>query len=114
MENPLDHFYSDLQEPQQSCFLALRDIIIRFDDRIMPAWKYKLPFFTINGKNLCYLWMDKKTKFPYIGFLKGNQLDHPDLYQGDRKLVKLLYVNPGEDINVQSIHEILTQAVQLY
>ncbi len=43
----LQNFYLEKQEPQKSCFYALRDIITEFDESITEHWKYKLPFFIL-------------------------------------------------------------------
>ena len=79
MENELENFYLKQSEPNQSCFLALRDIIIGFNLNITTDWKYKLPFFMYKGKMFCYLWKDKKTEVPYIGIVNGSDIDHPAL-----------------------------------
>lgn len=114
MLKELDQFYLNLNEPQRSCFEALRDIILSLDSEITPEWKYKLPFFYYRGKMFCYLWKDKKTKEPYIGIAKGNELDHPILEQGDRKRMKILRVDPNEDIPKSLIEEVLNSALSLY
>lgn len=111
---PLDQFYHNLDEPQQSCFMVLRDIILSLDDQITPEWKYKLPFFYFKGKMFCYLWKDKKTGFPYIGITKGEFLNHPSLVQGDRKKMKVLPINPNIDIPHALVVDILNEALRLY
>lgn len=111
---PLDQFYLNLEEPQKSCFMALRDIILSLDDAVTPEWKYKLPFFYYKGKMFCYLWKDKKTGFPYIGITKGEFLNHPSLILGDRKKMKVLPINPNEDIPHALVVEILHEAMGCY
>lgn len=111
MLSELENFYNSKDEPQQSCLLALRDIILRYNSTIEQTWKYKLPCFVIGKKIFCYIWVDKKTKRPYIGIANGIKIDHPALFQGDRKWVKLLYINPNEDIPQQIIHEIFDKAI---
>ena len=113
MENELDHFYLKQTEPNQSCFLALRDIILGYDTNITPAWKYKLPFFLYKGKMFCYLWQDKKTKIPYIGFVNSGHFEHPQLEIGNRKKMKTLSINPTKDIDLEVLIEILTLSKQV-
>lgn len=113
MHNELDNFYLKQTEPNRSCFIALRDIILAYDNHIAPDWKYKLPFFMYKGKMLCYLWKDKKTDCPYISFAKGQQVRHPLLESGNRKRFKIMSINPVQDIDIKSIHEILEQSIQL-
>jgi len=114
MLNEIDNFYLLSNEPNKSCFLALRDIILGLDKEIKPAWKYKVPFFIYKGKNLCYLWKDKKTSQPYIGIVAGNKIDHPALVQGNRTRMKILRIDPNEDLPVKTIIFILKKALTFY
>ncbi|MFY0602249.1 MAG: DUF1801 domain-containing protein [Cyclobacteriaceae bacterium] len=110
----LDDFYLNKDEPVKSCLLALRDIIFRYNDDFLPAWKYRLPCFIYQDSIFCYLWVDKKTQFPYIAIGKGVQIEHPALFKGDRTFVKLLYIDPEKDIPIDTIHEIFDMAMRLY
>ncbi len=114
MLSELDNFYLNLEEPQKGCFLALRDFILTLSQDITPEWKYKLPFFYFKGKMFCYLWMDKKTKEPYIGIAKANLLNFLYLEQGDRKRMKILRIPPNQDLPVREIKECLTEAMKFY
>jgi len=113
MENELDNFYLNQSEPNQSCFLALRDIIKSFNPNITADWKYKLPFFMYKGKMFCYLWKDKKTNIPYIGIVNGGGIDHPKLEAGNRKKMKTLTINPAKDIDIELVLEILNLSAKL-
>lgn len=114
MLEALMNFYQEKSEPQRSTFLALREIIMAFSSGITEEWKYKLPFFYFRGKPFCYLWKDKKTQFPYIGFVKSNLIEHPLLLQGTRKKMKILEINPNEDIPIEIIMEILERLSVFY
>ena len=85
MLSALEQFYLDLEEPNKSIMLALRQIITAYDDAISEHWKYRLPFFCFKGKMFCYLWRNKKTKEPYIGIWKGKSIDFPELIAGRTK-----------------------------
>lgn len=113
-ENELENFYWKQKEPNKSCFLALRDIILNLDNEITIAFKYKLPFFLYKGKMFCYLWQNNKTKEPYIGVVKGSDVEHPALIQGDREKMKILPINPNKDINIELIYQILKMAMKEY
>ncbi len=112
--NELDNFYNELQEPLQGCFFALRRIILSLDDEVKATWKYSCPFFTFRGKMFCYIWINKKTKHPYIGVVEGRRIDHPALEQGNRTRMKILSINPNEDIEIDTIQCILNQALDFY
>ncbi|MEZ4886430.1 MAG: DUF1801 domain-containing protein [Chitinophagales bacterium] len=114
MLKPIEEFYANLEEPTKSCFLALKSIILDLDVNITAAWKYRMPFFCYKQKMFCYLWTDKKTGEPYIGIVEGNRIEHRLLEQGNRSRMKILRVNPREDLEVELIEEILGQALELY
>jgi len=109
----IDKFYLEKEEPIKSCLLALRNIILSLDVNISTSWKYKVPFFSYKGKMFCYLWIDKKTKYPYIGIVEGHQINHFALEQGNRKRMKVIPVNPNEDFP-DYIEEILNVALGFY
>lgn len=110
----IDHFYLDKDEPLKSCLLTLKDIILDYNLEFEPVWKYRLPCFMYQNKIFCYLWVDRKSQHPYIAIGKGVKIDHPDLIQGNRTFVKLLMINPEEDIPIEKIHKIFDMAMKLY
>lgn len=111
MLSELDQFYLKQAEPYKSCLLGLRDIILSVDRNITPEWKYKLPFFYYKGKMLCYLWIHKKYKQPYIGFVDGNLLDDESLLKEERAKMKILLVNPDEDLPIEKINTLLMKVL---
>lgn len=110
----LDKYYFNTAEPNQSCLLALRGIILKQDKQVAETIKYGMPCFTYRKKMFCYLWTDKKTDEPYILFVEGKYLNHPDLEKGDRKRMKILRINPSEDLPKDTINELLDEALNLY
>ncbi len=113
MEDKITQFYLDREEPLRSALLGLRDIIMDLDPTIQTAWKYGSPFFMYEGKNLCYLWIDKHTHHPYIGLIDGGLIEHPLLERGDRKRMKILPINPEKDFPIEAIQEIFAEAMIL-
>lgn len=112
MLSELDQFYLKHDEPLQSCLLGLRDIILSVDRSITPEWKYKLPFFYYRGKMLCYLWFHKKYKQPYIGFVNGHLLNDRDLLVEKRAKMKILLIDPNQDLPFEKIELLLTTAIE--
>jgi hypothetical protein len=106
-----DQYYLSVEEPCQGCLLALRDIILGMDTRITETKKYGAPCFLLDKRIMCYLWIDKKTRHPYILLNNGNALQHPALERGDRKRMKILPINPNEDLPLEVINEILEEAI---
>ena len=113
MLSELDQFYLKQEEPFKSCLLGLRDIILSLDKDITAEWKYKLPFFYYRNKMLCYLWIHKKYKQPYIGFVDGGLIDHPDLLQEKRARMKILLIDAEADLPMDKINDILTSAIYI-
>ena len=114
MTNNLDHFYLNQTEPQRSCFLAMRSLVLNLDDRMIETKAYGMPCFKLGKKVFCYLWKDKQTEDPYFLMAKGNQLEHPALQSGDRKRMKVLPVNPTKDLPLNVIQAVFEQALALY
>lgn len=114
MLRPIDEFFIKLEEPFKSTMLFLRDYIPTLSDDITEEWKYKLPFFYYKGKMFCYMWIHKKYKQPYLGIVQGGKINHPDLLKEDRARMKILLINPEEDIPVEKIKEILEEAMTFY
>ena len=112
--NELNNFYLYIKEPNRSCLLALRNIILDQDKEVTETMKYGMPCFCYRNKMFCYLWIDKKTHEPYILIVEGKYLDHPDLESGKRSRMKILRVNPIQDLPLTKIQLILNQALDLY
>jgi hypothetical protein len=111
--SPIENWFAQQEEPNKSCYLALRQIILRFDPDISEAWKYRLPFYLYKGKSFCYLWEDKKTHEPYIGIHNGYLIEHSSLVAGDRTRIKVFPISPLEDIPVEALYEVFAEAKAL-
>jgi len=112
--NDKDNFYLSKQEPNKSCLLAMRDILLGFDKDITETRKYGMPCFCFKGKMFCYLWIDKKSTEPYFLLVEGKHLHHPKLEAGTRARMKILRVDPNKDLPIQTTHLILKEALKLY
>ena len=108
-----DNFYLTKEEPNKSCLLTLRTLILQMDENISEVKKYGMPCFCNKKKMFCYLWTDKKTTEPYILFVEGNQLDHPKLEAGNRSRMKIFRVNPTKDIPKNTVEDLLNKALNL-
>ena len=109
-----DMFYLQKEELVKGCLSALRQIILGRDSDITEAWKYRMPFFCYKGKMFCYLWIDKKTNFPYLGIVEGGKIDYPGLVRDDRSRMKVIKFDPSQDLPLQTILVILDAALSLY
>ncbi|MBL7856380.1 MAG: DUF1801 domain-containing protein [Cyclobacteriaceae bacterium] len=107
-------YYLNKEEPNKSCLLALRDIILNQDKDITETQKWGMPCFCYKKKVFCYLWTDKKTEHPYMLMVEGKYLDHPELKKGDRTRMKIFTVDPNNDLPIQTIESILQKALDVY
>lgn len=114
MLSGLDNFYFRNSNEVNDCLLALRTVILDQDELITTELKYRMPFFCYRGKMFCYLWLDTQNGKPYIGFVEGKHLEHPDLIAGERARMKILYVEPNEDLPMEKLTGLLEQALDLY
>lgn len=110
----LENYYLNKTEPNQSCLLALRSIILNQDKDITETQKWGMPCFCYKKKMFCYLWIDKKTNEPYILMVEGKHLNYPELEEGDRKRMKVLRIDPNQDLPLKTIETILQKALDLY
>lgn len=114
MLSELDKFYLEKEESIQICLLALRDIILKHNEGITAEWKYKLPFFYYKKKMLCYLWIHKKYKRPYIGFVLGSLLNCEVLLTEKRAKMKILLIDINKDLPIEKINDLLMQSIYIY
>jgi hypothetical protein len=114
MIKELHQYYLKKSEPNKSCLLALRSIILDQDKQITETQKYGMPCFCYKQKVFCYLWTDKKTDEPYMLMVEGKYLDHPKLEEGDRKRMKIFRLNASKDLPIKIIEGILKKALDLY
>jgi len=114
MVSELHAYYLDKEEPNKSCLLALHDIILSQDIHITETMKWGMPCFCYKKKAFCYLWTDKKTDEPYILFVEGRYLDHPELEAGSRSRMKIFRVSPKQDLPIKTIECLLQKALNLY
>jgi len=110
----VDNFYLKQEEPNRSCLMALREIILSQDKDITHVLKYGMPFFCYKGKMFCYLWIHKKYQKPYIGIVEGKSIDHPDLIIEKRSRMKIMLFDPNKDLPLETIEMILTAIMKLY
>ena len=110
----LDDFYLKQDEPVKGVFLALRKIILKQDKDITHVLKYGMPFFCYKGKMFCYLWIHKKHKQPYIGIVEGKHFDESFLLQEARSRMKIMLLNPDEDLPLEQIERVIQKALNLY
>ena len=114
MLRPIDQYFLQKEEPSKSCLEVLRRLILNFDEAITEEWKYGMPVYCYHGKMLCYLWIHRKFKQPYLGIVEGKRMNHPELLQENRSRMKILLIEPMKDIPLKKIRTILKEAISFY
>lgn len=110
----IDNFYLQKEEPIKGTLLALREIILSQDADITNVLKYGMPFFCYKGKMFCYLWVHKKHKQPYIGFVEGKRFEEQFLIQEARSRMKIMLLNSNEDLPFDIIKNLIQKAIAFY
>ena len=114
MISELEAYYLAQEEPTRGCLLALRKMILTLNKEMTETWTHRMPMFRFRGKLFCYLWIDKKNYWPYVGIYRGLEVDHPKLELGNRNKMKSMTINPEKDLPLGDLHEIFRQALELY
>lgn len=114
MLTKIEEFYEKQEEPNKSCYLALRTLTLSYSPHIQELVKYGLPFYYFKKKPFCYFWKDKKTNEPYIGIAKGYLIEHPALVKGNRSRIKILPIPPLEDISKDLVYEVFDLSSKKY
>ncbi|MBC9930978.1 DUF1801 domain-containing protein [Chitinophaga qingshengii] len=114
MLRPIDNYFLQQPEPLRSCLEFMRAYLLKADKCLTENWKYGMPMYYYNGKMCCYLWVHKKYGQPYLGIVEGNKIDHPDLLTEKRARMKILLLDPEQDLPMKKIRLILKQVFALY
>lgn len=114
MLRPIDQYFLKQEEPLKSTLIYLRDYIIACDKTFREKWEYSMPFYYYGDKRICYLWVHKKWNQPYLGIVEGNRNLHPDLIAEKRAKMKILLLDPFQDLPLSKIRDILGTAISFY
>ena len=94
--------------------LTVRKLILSKSPDITEAMKYGMPFFLTGNKMFCYLWTQKITNMPYLGVVEGSWVRHPKLHSEKRARMKVIYLNPDQDLPVNDLNYILDTLLKKY
>lgn len=72
-----------------------------------------MPFYAHRGLRFCYLWTERKSGKPYLGVVDGFRMDHPALVAEKRARMKIMFIEPQEDLPLQDLNEVLKTAISL-
>ena len=114
MLRPIDAFFLVKYPHISDTLQALRVILTQPKFQLTEQWKYGLPFYYFKNKPFIYIWKEKKGDTPYLGIVKGLEINHPLLQQGNRKKMKILPISIQQEIPVNEITAIILKLQQHY
>lgn len=108
--NPAENYILNQKEPYRSILLFLQAIITRTIPDAELKFKYKVPFYYINGKPYCYL--NQSKNYIDLGFWNAQYLTVHLEYMttAGRKMMRSLRYTTLEEIDTVVLEAILRDA----
>ncbi len=112
--NPSEEYILLQAEPFRSILLHLQATIERLVPEVDLKFKYRIPFYYINGKPFCYL--NQSKDYVDLGFWHAAHLSvHLEhLTTAGRKVMRSLRYRHLEDINDTILTEVLADAHRVH
>jgi len=113
--NPAEDYILNQEEPYKSILLHLQVLIESSFDEVELRYKYKIPFYYLDGKPFCYLNVPKKKDFVEVGFWASAHLSKYTNYlvSDGRKVMKSFRYKSISDINHEIFMKVLEEAHQV-
>ena len=110
--NPAENYILNQKEPFKSILLQLQVLIESTVPQLELKYKYKIPFYYLEGKPFCYLNVPKKKACVDVGFWCSAHLTvHLDkMVTEGRKVMRSLRYTNMEEIDVEVLTSILLDA----
>jgi len=112
--NPVDNYILSKPEPWRSMLIELQAVIKHTVPEVEEAYKWRLPFYSLNGKMFCFL--NFRKSFVDVGFPWGVRLEKhaPHLVGGEkRKNLRSLRYHSPEAIDITLLQEVLKEAAKI-
>lgn len=112
--NPAEDYILNKPEPWRTMLMELQAIIKHTVPDVDEAFKWNLPFYSLNGKMFCFL--NFRKKFVDVGFPWGIHITvHQDkLIAGEgRKNLRSLRYHTPEEIDVAILVDVLKNVASL-
>lgn len=112
--NPAENYILSKPEPWRSMLIELQAIIKHTIPEVEEAYKWHLPFYTLNDKMFCFL--NFRKSYVDVGFPWGVRLEKYAEYMvaGEkRKNLRSLRYHSPEAIDIALFQEILLEAARL-
>ncbi|WP_158841357.1 DUF5655 domain-containing protein [Polaribacter sp. L3A8] len=109
---PAEAFILEQPEPFKSILMHLQLLIETNFAEVDLQFKWKMPFYYLNEKPLCYLNPSKKKGYVDVGFYVNNEFKkfNEFVISDNRKVVKSLRYTKVSDINAEVLISVLEEA----
>ena len=109
---PAEDYILRQEEPFKSILLHLQVLIEQNFPDVDLQFKWKIPFYVLNGKPFCYLNPSKKKQYVDVGFYCNHAFEkyNDKVLSEGRKVVKSLRYFSIEDIDSDILVYILSEA----
>ncbi|MGW9687119.1 DUF1801 domain-containing protein [Flagellimonas sp. 2504JD1-5] len=110
--NPAEEYILSQKEPFKSILFQLQVLIETTIPNLELKYKYKIPFYYLDGKPFCYLNVPRKKDYVDLGFWSSAHLTvHLDkMVTEGRKVMKSLRYTSLEEIDAAVLTAILKDA----
>ena len=114
--NPAENYILNQPEPYRDILLYLQLIVERTIPELELKYKYKIPFYYLNGKPFCYFNASHKKEFVDVGLVKGKLIEvhQKHLVTENRKKMVSLRYKTIEEVDNQILIDVLEVARKIY
>ena len=108
--NPAEAYILKQAEPYRTILLQLQSLIEQAVPEAVLKYKYRIPFYYLEGKPYCYL--NQSKDYVDLGFYRGAWLSRhiEKMETSGRKVIKSLRYFRPEDIDHAILLEVLEEA----
>jgi hypothetical protein len=113
---PAEVYILSQLEPYKNTLIELQSIVNNTIKDVQLKFKWRLPFFYLFDKPLCYLNVNTKKKYVDIVFFHGHLIEGFETYliQEQRIQVRSLRYGPTDSIDYEVLTSILSASVVIH
>ncbi|RPG38669.1 MAG: DUF1801 domain-containing protein [Muricauda sp. TMED12] len=110
--NPAEDYIINQEEPFKSILLQLQVLVETSVPHLELKYKYRLPFYYLNGKPFCYFNVSRKKGYVDVGFWSSAHLSvHLDkMITEGRKVMRSLRYHTLDDIDAEVFVAVIKDA----
>ena len=109
--SPLEGYYLNLPDGHREALVALRDWLRAHELSFTETYKWSTPVFDVDGRQILYLYHNRKKRHSYVAFAAGKHLEHPLLESAGQKVMRFITLDPEADLPMEAIEDCMLQAV---